>query len=181
MSREFPIAPINLTPRQFSARRRRRSAFTLLEGLTASVILAILVLGVFGSLCAVYQQSATVRASATGVLLARQLADEIVSKPFDSTIGAASPPRSGFTNVSNYDGYSDTSTSMPLLGPGGPLNVTGSDVYNRTVSVTKGVEPSIAATAPTDAFAIVTVSVTCPDGQIISIPELVANYSLQSN
>jgi Tfp pilus assembly protein PilV len=180
MSREFPIAPINPTPRHLSARGHRRSAFTLLEALTASVILAILVLGVFGSLCAAYQQSAAVRADSTGVLLARQLADEIVSKPFDPAIGAAAPPRSGFTNVSNYNGYSDSSTSMPLLA-GGSLNVTGSDVYNRSVAVTPGVTPSIDGVSPTTDFAIVTVSVTCPNGQVISIPELVAHYSLQSN
>lgn len=180
MSREFPSAPINSTPRHSAARRRRRSAFTLLEALIASVILAILVLGVFGSLSAAYQQNASVRADATAILLARQLADEIVSKPFDSTLGAAPAPRSGYTNVSNYDGYSDTSTSMPLLA-GGSLDVTGSDTYSRSVSVTKGVEPSINAAGPADAFAIVTITVTCPNGQIISIPELVANYSLQSN
>ena len=32
-----------------------------------------------------------------------------------------------------------------------------------------------------DNFAIVTVTVTCPNGQTVSIPELVANYSIQSN
>jgi hypothetical protein len=147
------------------------------------VILAILVLGVFGSLCAAYQESASVRANATGILLARQLADEILSKPFNptNTLGSGGlASRSLFTNVSNYNSYSDSSKSIPLLA-GGSLNVTGSDVYNRSVAVVVGVTPSIDAVSPTTDFAIVTVSVTCPNGQIVSIPELVANYSLQSN
>jgi prepilin-type N-terminal cleavage/methylation domain-containing protein len=163
--------------------RSRRSGFTLLEGLTASVILAILVLGVFGSLSAAYQQSEAVRASATGILLARQLADEIVSRPFNptNTLGAGGlASRSLFTDVSNYNGYSDASTSMPLLA-GGSLDVTGSDAYTRNVSVSVGAAPSIDSVSPTSDFAIVTVSVTCPNGQIVSVPEVVANYSLQSN
>ncbi len=90
-----------------------------MESLTASVILAILVLGVFGSLCAAYQQSASVRADATAVLLARQLADEIVSKPFDGTQVNVSGPRSEFTDVGNYGGYFDFSNAIPPLDPGG--------------------------------------------------------------
>jgi type II secretory pathway pseudopilin PulG len=183
MTREFPIAPINLIREQRSLRRQWRGGFTLLEGLTASVILAILVLGVFGSLSAAYQQSAAVRASATGILLARQLADEIVSKPYNplNSLGAGGlTSRSLFTDISNYNSYSDSSTSLPLLG-GGTLDATGSDSYARNVSVTVGATPSIDAVSPTSDFAIVTISVTCPNGQTVSIPELVANYSIQSN
>jgi hypothetical protein len=151
-----------------------------MESLTASVILAVLVLGVFGSLCAAYQQSASVRADATAVLLARQLADEIVSKPFDGTQVNVSGPRSGFTDVGNYGGYFDFSNAIPPLDPGGaPIDVTGSDVYKRSVSVAVGVTPTNGVSS-TD-FAIVTVTVTCPNGQTVSIPELVANYSIQAN
>lgn len=176
MIREFPTAPINRTP-------RRRRGFTLLEGLIASVILAILVLGVAGSLSAAYQQSHVVSTNATAVLLARQLADEIVSKPFSptDTLGSGGlASRSLFTDVSNYNNYSDTSTSIPLLA-GGSVDVTGSEAYNRSVSVTVGAQPSIDSVSPATDFAIVTVTVTCPNGQIVSIPELVANYLIQSN
>jgi len=151
----------------------------------ASVILAILVLGVFGSLCAAYQQSASVCANATAVLLARQLADEIVSKPFipSNPLGSGgSQPRSSFTDVSSYNSYWDKSTSMPTLA-GGTVALTGPNdaYYKREVSVTPGVAPSIDAISPPTDFAIVTVTVTCPNGQTVSIPELVANYSLQAN
>jgi Tfp pilus assembly protein PilV len=178
MTPELPTAPIKIL-----ARRSRRRAFTLMEGLTAAVILAILVLGVAGSLNAAYQQSEVVGANATAIMLARQLADEIVSKPFNptNTLGPGGlSSRSLFTDVSNYSGYSDASTSMPLLA-GGSIDVTESDIYNRQVSVSVGVQPSIDGVSPATDFAIVTVTVTCPNGQTVSIPELVANYSIQSN
>jgi prepilin-type N-terminal cleavage/methylation domain-containing protein len=176
MIRELPTAPIDRPPRQ-------RRGFTLLEGLVASVILAILVLGVAGSLSAAYQQSAVVDANATGILLARQLADEIVSKPFSpsNSLGSGGLTSRGlFTDVSNYNNYSDTSTSIPLLG-GGSVDATGSEAFARSVSVAVGAQPSMDSVSAPDNFAIVTVTVTCPNGQTVSIPELVANYSIQSN
>jgi len=156
----------------------RRAGFTLLEGLIASVVLAILVLGVAGSVSTSYQQSQSVRATSTSVTLARQLAEEIVSKPYDSTdaLGTGGT-RSTFTNVSAYNNYSDTSDALPLLS-GGTLDVTGSDRYTRQASVAVGAQPSNDATSPTSDFAIVTVNVTGPDGEIISIPEFVARYAI---
>jgi hypothetical protein len=148
----------------------------------ASVVLTVLALGVVGAVSASYQQSQSVRATSTGVVLARQLSDEIVSKPFDpgDTVGAGGlTSRSQFTGVSNYNGYSDTSTSIPLLA-GGSLDVTGSDTYTRSCTVTVGASAtgtSISASSSTD-FAIVAVSVTCPDGQIVSVPEFVAKYAI---
>ena len=154
-----------------------------MEGLTASVVLVILVVGVVGSLSTSYQQSQSVRANSTAVTLARQLVDEIVSKPFDSTdaLGTGGGVRSTFTDVSAYNGYSDSSTAMPLL-EGGTLDVTGEDNYARQTTVVVGAQPTINGTpdnvSPATDFAIVTVNVTCPDGQIISIPEFVAKYAM---
>ncbi|MGD0769683.1 MAG: hypothetical protein ABSB42_15980 [Tepidisphaeraceae bacterium] len=153
-----------------------------MEGLTASVVLVILVVGVVGSLSTSYQQSQSVRANSTAVTLARQLVDEIVSKPFDGdAAGTGAGARSTFTDVSAYNGYSDTSTAMPLLN-GGTLDVTGDDNYARQTTVVVGAQPTINGTpdnvSPATDFAIVTVNVTCPDGQIISIPEFVAKYAM---
>jgi prepilin-type N-terminal cleavage/methylation domain-containing protein len=159
-----------------------RRGFTLLEALIASVVLTVLALGIVGAVTSSYQQSESVRATSTGVTLARQLTDEIVSKPFSSTdtLGAGGlTSRSQFTGVSNYNGYSDTSTSMPMLA-GGSLDVTGSDTYTRSCAVTVGASASgtsISASSSTD-FAIVTVNVTCSDGQVVSVPEFVATYSI---
>jgi len=141
-----------------------RRGFTLLEGLLAAVVLAILVLGVCGTLSESYKQSEFTAANAAAVSLARQLADEITWSPY--------------TQISSYNNYSDKSTLVPLL-EGGSLNVTGSDNYTRSVTVvsaTPSIDPSPAV--PTD-FAIVTVKVTAPNGQIVAIPQFVANYPIQ--
>jgi len=157
-----------------------------MEGLIASVILAILVLGVCSSLTTAYQQAIIVKNNSTGIMLARQLADEITSKPLadPSTNSTALGPGSGmttrstFTHVTNYYGYSDTSTAMPLL-EGGSLDVTSSDTYTRSVNVVVGAKPSIDTASATTSFAIVTVTVTGPDGQSVAIPKFVALYPIQ--
>jgi hypothetical protein len=170
MDRELPTRPID--------RSARRAGFTLLEGLIASVVLVVLAIGVVGAVSTSYQQSQSVRASSTAVTLARQLNDEIVSKPYDPSDALGSGGvRSTFTGVSAYNGYSDNSNALPLL-EGGSLDVTGEDNYQRQASVVVGAKPSIDTASPATDFAIVTVSVTCPDGQIVSIPEFVANYSI---
>jgi prepilin-type N-terminal cleavage/methylation domain-containing protein len=156
----------------------RQRGFTLLEGLVASVVLLILVVGVAGSLSTSYQQSQSVRTTSTAVTLARQLVDEIVSKPFNpaDALGTGGGTRSTFTDVGAYNGYSDNSNAMPLL-DGAALNVTGADNYVRQVVVV-GAKPSIDTASPASDFAIVTVNVACPDGQIVSLPEFVANYAI---
>jgi hypothetical protein len=157
-----------------------------MEGLIASIVLAILVLGVCSTLGTSYQQAEIVRNNATGIMLDRQLADEITSKPLadPSTGSTALGPGTGmttrntFTHVTNYAQYSDTSTAMPLL-EGGSLNVTGADVYSRSVNVVVGAKPSIDTASPATDFAIVTVTATGPDGQSIAIPKFVARYAIQ--
>jgi type II secretory pathway pseudopilin PulG len=170
MRREPPIQTIDSSS--------RRLGFTLLEGLIASVVLAVLALGVVGSVSTSYQQSQSVRAASTAVTLGRQLVDEVVSKPYSpgDTLGAGGT-RSTFTGVSAYNAYTDNSNAMPLL-EGGTLDVTGEDNYVRQAAVVVGARPSIDTASPATDFAIVTVNVTCPDGQIVSIPELVANYAM---
>jgi type II secretory pathway pseudopilin PulG len=174
MHREQPIQVIDRS----ADRRARRGGFTLLEGLIASVVLAILVLGVVGSVSTSYQESQSVRATATSVTLGRQLVDEIVSKPFDSTdaLGTGGT-RSTFTNISAYNNYSDTSNALPLLA-GGTIDATGADQYTRQTSVVAGAQPSNDAISPTSDFAIVTVNVAGPGGEVISIPEFVARYTV---
>lgn len=167
-------------------RRARQGGFTLMEGLIASVVLAILVLGVCSTLATSYQQAIIVKNNAAGIILARQLADEITSKPLaDPNTGSTAlgpdtgmTTRSTFTRVTNYSGYSDTSTSMPLMA-GGTLDVTGSDLYSRSVNVVVGAKPSIDTASPTTDFSIVTVQVTGPDGQTVGIPKFVAKYAIQ--
>jgi prepilin-type N-terminal cleavage/methylation domain-containing protein len=159
---------------------RARRGFTLLEALAASVVLSILVLGVCGTLTESYEQSAVVQSNGTGVALARQLADEITSRQLGSSLGPGSyTSRAQYTTVCNYNGYSDTSTAIPLLEGGTPLNATKPDTYSRSVTVSLGARPSIDSTSPSTDFAIVTVSVTGPWGQTVTIPKFVCNYAIQ--
>jgi prepilin-type N-terminal cleavage/methylation domain-containing protein len=174
MTAENPIQVINF----HDAKTYRRRGFTLLEGLVASVVLAILVLGVVGSLTTSYAQSQIVRSNGTAVMLVRQLVDEMSAKPYSSSI-ALSPgagTRSSFTSVNNYADYSDTSTSITTLN-GGTLDATGADVYTRQVSAAYAT-PSIDTASPPNSFAIVNVTVTGPNGKSVTIPEFFANYTL---
>ena len=160
-------------------RARGRRGFTLLEGLVASVILVILVIGVAGALSSSYQQGNEVAASSTAVGLARQLMDEIVAKPFSSSdaLGSGIGARSTYTSISAYNGYSDSSNALPLL-EGGTLDVTSAENFSRGVTVKVGAQPSIDMTTPASNFGIVTVTVTGPDGEVVSVPEFVAEYSI---
>jgi Tfp pilus assembly protein PilV len=152
------------------------------------VVLSILVIGVCDVLSQSYSQTQAAQSNATGVMLAVQLADEIASKPMaDPMTGSTSlgpdtgmnpAQRSTFTRATNYSGYTDTSTSLPLL-EGGTLDVTSTDTYTRSVAVTVGAKPSIDTLSPTTNFAIVTVTVTYPDGDTVSIPKFVPNISIQ--
>jgi Tfp pilus assembly protein PilV len=171
---------------RFPVTSRSRRAFTLLEALAASVVLAILVLGVCSMLSSSYEQSDAVQATGNSVMLARQLLDEITAKPMQDPSTALGPEpgmtsRSQYQYVTNYNGYADTSQAVPLL-KGGSLAVTGSaNYYTRAVTVSVGTnKPSIDLNPanPSD-FATVTVKVTAmPGGQSVSIPVLVANYPI---
>jgi prepilin-type N-terminal cleavage/methylation domain-containing protein len=158
-----------------------RRGFTLLEALIASVVLVVLALGVVAVISTSYEQSESVRATSTGVTLARQLTDEIVSKPFNSgdALGAGSyTTRSQYT-VSSYNGYQDSSTAITPYAGGTAVDATGSDIYTRTCAVTVGAKASgTGISASSTNFAIVTVNVTCPNGQIVSVPEFVAQYPI---
>jgi Tfp pilus assembly protein PilV len=167
---------------------QRRRGFMALEGLVASVLLAILVIGIVGSLNVAYQQSQVVRAAGNEVLLGRQLITEINAKPLadptSSSVAlgpdAGMTSRSQFTRITNYNGYSDTSDAIPMLGGGTAVDATGSESYSRTATVVMGAEPSVDTASPAASdFAIVNVQVTAPNGQIVQIPEFVARYSIQ--
>jgi hypothetical protein len=130
-----------------------------------------------------YQQSDVVRLTGASATLARQLSGEITAKPMQDPNKPLGPEtamtsRSNYLYVTNYNGYTDQSTALPLL-EGGTLDVTGSDSYSRSASVAVGARPSIDSSSPTTNFAIVTVTVTAPNGQTVSIPAFVTNNPIQ--
>jgi len=156
-----------------------RGGFTLIEAMFASVILAIGVLGISGTLAASYQQTIAMRQTATALSLARQLMEEITAVP-DNTAPVATPSsaRDTFTSVGQYNGYTDTSTALSTLS-GSTVDATDSQAFTRSVTVTSAGAgyPSIDTSSPQSDFDLVTVTVTAPDGQSVQLQRAVCNYT----
>jgi Tfp pilus assembly protein PilV len=167
------------------------SGFTIVEALLAGVVLAISVAGVSGALSADYQQTLAMQQTATAINLGRELQDEIASKPLanpssGSTTPATAPAapsttqpttinRSTFVAVGDYNGYTDFSSDLYTLG-GTSMDATGSQNYCRSVSVTQGGKPTNDTVSATTDFAVVTVTVTPPNGKPVQISRVVTNY-----
>jgi len=165
-----------------------RRGFTLAEGLLAVVVLAVAVGGIMGPMSASYQQTRSVSQTSMAISLAQQLLDEILSKPFvdptDSStkLGpeADEPNRTAFDNMDDYHGYHDTtdmtaSDSMKTAS-GQAITWSGTDIYSRSVQMEYRSTPSGLATASGD-YLMITVSVTMPHGQKVSVQRMVCRYT----
>jgi hypothetical protein len=155
----------------------RRPAFTLAEALMASTILAIAVIGVSVPLSAAHQQASAVRDQNMALLLARQLVEEIASKPLCDQ-GATCHPgpeagetdRSRFDSADDYHGYSDSTENLKDLG--GHSVPFGSGLsFRREVTVEYRKGPSGPPACPAD-YALVTVRVTAPGGYSVKLARL---------
>jgi len=151
----------------------------LVEAMCASVVLTIAVLGLSGTLAASYQQTIAMHESATAVALGRQLLEEITAYPF--TVSGSAPANRPFNSISQYNGYTDTSSGLPTL-DGSTVDATGAVSYTRSVTVQSsgsgfpggGITDS---SSPNSDFALVTVTVTAPDGQTMQLQRAVCNYT----
>jgi Tfp pilus assembly protein PilV len=150
----------------------------LLEAMMASLVLSILVLGICTTFTSAYQQAQSARTAGTAAMLADEITSKPMADPGNGSValgpGSGMTSRSQFTHVTNYNGYTDSSTAMPLLG-GGSLDVTSALTYSRQVAVVVGAKASVDTSSPATDFAIVTVTVTAPDGQVVNISKFVAN------
>jgi MSHA pilin protein MshD len=166
------------------SRCRRDRGFTLAEALIASVVLAAGVIGISSSIGASYQQTKATEHMATSVALARELMEEISSKPFDDPNGASSlgpetgeTSRSLYDNVDDYNGYSDTtdSTSASVMTnlSGTALSLGDGEIFTRSVTVSYRKTPGGSTTTSGD-FALVTVTVTDPQGRTLTVSRLFA-------
>ncbi|MGB7161415.1 MAG: prepilin-type N-terminal cleavage/methylation domain-containing protein [Tepidisphaeraceae bacterium] len=147
---------------------RGRRGFTLVESLIASVVLAVAVVGVAGTLAASYQQSRDQVAVAEATAFARQMLEEISARPV--VVVAPNPTanagwtsgntnRATYDDVDDYNGYTDVSTSVKTLA-GATQSIGTMGPYTRTVSVA-GVVP---AGHTTSDLKLVQVTVTRPTG-----------------
>ncbi len=172
MARRTPNINPSRPSRSERSGRPDRRGFTLAESLIASVVLAMAVVAVGGSLSAAYQQSQTVDRSARCLAYARDLIEEILARPYvDPNSGATSqgpdpltePNRNFFDNIGDYNGY------LATFNPGDGFRYTvGAAVAYR--STPGGVA------APTGDFALVTVTTSVPGAPSVTLCRLVSRF-----
>jgi Tfp pilus assembly protein PilV len=180
---------------------RGRRAFTLIEALMASAVLAIAVIAIGTSLSTSVGQSAVVEQDSTSLLLARQLMEEIAAKPFvDPTTGTVTtnatalanaaalaatagssptPVRASYNDVGDYHGYTDTvDASHPATSlQGKTAAVTNNRKYTRSVTVEFRSTPNGSAVTSGD-LAVITVTVKSPSGRSVVITRVATNTTL---
>jgi Tfp pilus assembly protein PilV len=160
-----------------STTNRRRIGFSTAEALMASTVLAIAVVGIAGPLGAASEQAKIVKERSTALVLARELLEEIASKPLcDGGTSCHLGPESGETDRTKYDSaddyntYHDTTSSLKNLS-GNAVGFDASSVYTRDVTVQYRTTPSGTSAASGD-FGVVTVSVTTPHKLTVSLSRL---------
>jgi len=169
-----------------AAARHRRRAFSMAEALTASVVLAVAVIGIAGPLTAASEQAQISQENATAVVLAKELIEEIASKPLMDGGGGTSnlgpetssgeTSRGTFDSADDYHTYQDSSATL--------TNVAGNRVdvaagFTRSVNVEYRATPSGVA-ASTGDYALITVTVTTPHGQKLVIARLMTKSRITS-
>ena len=164
----------------------RPAGFTLVESLIASVVLAVAVVGISGTIADAYQQSRQQVYAAEATQLARQLIEEISAKPFEVPAGspnnavgwsAGNANRATYDDVQDYHGYNDVSTSMPTLG-GSVQSFGTAGPYARSVAVANGPVPVGHTAAVASDFKRVIVTVTRPDGDPVVITKYFTRATL---
>lgn len=162
-----------------------RGGFTLVESLIASVVLAVAVVGISGTLATAYQQSKDQVSSAEAMQLARQLMEEISAKPFKVPAGsgtdavgwsAGNRNRATYDDVQDYHGFTDVSTGIITLS-GATQSFGTAGPYTRNVAVTEGPVPT-GHTAPAADFKRIMVTVTRPRGASVVLSKYITRATL---
>jgi type II secretory pathway pseudopilin PulG len=151
----------------------RRKGFLLFEAMIASVILAVAAMGIVSLLLAAQEQQTALQEQSTAVLLAKQLMEEIAAKPF----GSATPSgvRSTAQYANQYNGYQDTTNAIRTLS-GETISPGDGQTFTRKVTIANAPTPT-GSTAPLSDLQLVTVTVTAPSGQKVSLSKLLTNVT----
>ena len=165
-------APIARSPGHSPS--RRRPGFSVVEGMVASAVLAIAVIGVAGPLVASSEHASVARERGGALTVARQLMEQIAAHPLRN--GAPTPlgptlpyedTPAKYDTIGDFNGYLDT--------PAAPTAATGNDAtYTRSVTVeyrTASFDPSANVTD----FALVTVTVVTPRKETLRVARLFCN------
>lgn len=164
--------------------RKSHRGFTLIEGLLASIVLAVAVLGIVMSLSASYQASKNLQEAGIATSLSRQLLEEIASRPYlDPTTQLIAPAgngnRASYTSLGQYQNYTDQSDSITMLN-GTSVPATASGIYTRTISIDWRDDPDGTSPAANNDMALVTVTITAPSGRVFTISKLFTAAALTS-
>jgi type II secretory pathway pseudopilin PulG len=153
---------------------RARHGFLLIEGMLASVILAVAAVAIASLLLTANEEATVMRENATAASLAGQLLEEIAAKPLGTYPWTAVPTsRPSFTYAEDYRGYSDTTSTITTLSTNTPADPGTGALFQRTVTVTAQTGPT-GSSAPLGDFAVVTVTVTTPSQRTFSLSRLIA-------
>ena len=161
-------------------RPQHRGAFMLIEAMIASVVLAVAALGVVSLLVAADQQQESLRQNSVAVSLAKQLMEEISAKPLYPPTGTVLPTvlpstRVQFTTAGQYAGYTDQTTAMKTAS-GAAVSPGDGELFSRAVTITDQ-STAVTPNVPAGDLELVTVTVTTPDKQIISLSKLMARFN----
>jgi Tfp pilus assembly protein PilV len=163
-----------------------RGGYTLAESLIASVVLAIAIVAISGTLAASYQQNTTRGETTTALNLAQQLMEEIAAKPIARPADQVNQPgwpqgqadRRLYDTVDDYNGYADFSGSIQAA-DGTTVNLSNGSAgsFQRSVTVQSGAVPAGLTGPPAD-FVMVTVTVTMPNNQNnVSVSQLITRVT----
>ncbi len=155
----------------------RCRGFTLTESLIASVVLATSVIGVAGALSVSYQNSAGLDHAGVATALARQLLEEVASKPYTDEDSS-----NEYRSIADYHDRPYTDVTLGLTSRSGvALEVGGDQVYTRQVTVRYRLTPD-GADVPWSDLALVTVRVTPPrPGLPVTLSQLVAAERIEQS
>ena len=164
-------------------RAGRRAGYTLAESLIASVVLAIAIVAISGTLAASYQQNAIRDHTTTALTLAQQLMEEIAAKPISLPSGQTNKPgwqqgqtdRRHYDTIDDYNGYADFSSAIQAA-DGSTVNLSDDGSYQRSVKVQSGAVPA-GLTGPPEDFVMVTVTVKMPHNQSSSVSQLITRVT----
>ena len=173
------MQPHTLRTDSAQLRRPRRSGFTLIESLIATVVLAIAVVGIAGAVGASFKQTSALDNDSAAISVARALVEEVASKPYAASVASSKASagnfdRSTYTSVADYHGYHDTS---PFTTLGGQTLDVGSG-YSRSVTYTVPASVTVGSTTTAlNDFGRITVTVTSPSGRDVTVSRLISNVT----
>ncbi|MEM6552777.1 MAG: prepilin-type N-terminal cleavage/methylation domain-containing protein [Planctomycetota bacterium] len=176
--RSSPPATRAPTPHPPARRRRRRHAFTLIEVLIASTILAFVTLAVINAIAAGQQQAIAALDDGRAAALAEATLEEVLALPYtdpdgDTTIGPDSGEsnRTDFDALDDYHGWSQAANS--ITDPASVNYPTTFQALQRSVTVVDRTV-TIASLGGDHTGRVVTVTVTDPGGRTVILERFIA-------